>query len=143
MAISKSSSWSMQSSTREIDTPPHTTYLVKCQHTTRMTYATPSSEDLQWRGEARQRLVWMFSSTESPSVFPTGIWTSKEKAEVWIASVSASGVLSGYLLDKSAWDSNVRLGLLKLSKPERDTSEFKRKFTTAIDHFHYKDGHSS
>jgi len=84
-----------------------------------------------------ERVVWLFSPVDAPSRFPAGIWTTREAAEAWIASVDARGVLSAYTLDESAWDANVRLGLLKLSSDERSTSRFKRQFTTALDHYHY------
>jgi hypothetical protein len=85
-----------------------------------------------------ERLVWVFTPASAASKFPTGVWTSREAAEAWIRSVDARGVLSAYTLDESAWDGNVRLGLLKLSKPERSEAKFKRTFTTAVDHFHYE-----
>lgn len=84
-----------------------------------------------------ERIVWVFNPVDSPSRFPAGIWTSRAAAEEWIRSVDARGVLSAYTLDESAWDANVRLGLLKLSEPERSEAAFKRKFTTAVDHYHY------
>lgn len=81
--------------------------------------------------------MWVFNPVDSPSRFPAGIWTSRAAAEEWIRSVGARGVLSAYTLDESAWDANVRLGLLRLSEPERSEAAFKRKFTTAVDHYHY------
>ena len=80
----------------------------------------------------------MFHSLDAKSVFPTGIWASRENAEAWIRKMNAAGTLSAYVLDESAYDSNVRLGHLKLTKPEREAIEFQRKFTTAVDHYHYE-----
>lgn len=89
---------------------------------------------------ANEKLVWIFHSDDAKSVHPCGVWTSREKAEAWIKRVDAAGILSAYVLDESAYDSNVRLDLLKLTKPERLTPEFHRRFTTAVDHEHYHRG---
>jgi hypothetical protein len=64
------------------------------------------------------------------------VWSSREGAEAWIKRVGAVGMLSAYVLDESAYDSNVRLGMLKLTKPERSTVEFQRRFTSAVEHEH-------
>ena len=80
-------------------------------------------------------LVWVFQRTGGH--FPSGVWSSKENAERWIQQAGAAGTLSAYVLDESAYDSNVRLELLKIDNPERLTREFRRDFTTAIDHDHY------
>lgn len=98
---------------------------------------TPCTSSSRHRGP-RVALVWTFHAEASR--FPSGVWTSKSQAEQWIAEVSASGLLSAYALNESAWDANVRLGALKAESPARHTAEFKRKFTTPIDHFHYHDG---
>jgi hypothetical protein len=90
-----------------------------------------------------EAVVWVFNSSEAASAFPSGVWRTKETAEEWIHEVRASGTLSAYVLDESAWESNVRMGHLKLSKPERATIAFMRRFTTAIDHAHYEDGRSA
>ena len=83
-------------------------------------------------------LVWVFHSSDAKTVHPCGVWSSKEKAESWIREVGANGILSAYVLDESAYDSCVRLGTLRLSKPERATAEFQRVFTSAVDHEHYE-----
>lgn len=87
---------------------------------------------------AGERLVWVFSPVDSSNRFPSGVWSTRAAAEKWITSVDARGVLSAYVLDESAWNSNVRLGMLKLTEPRRETSEFKRCFTSAVDHYHYE-----
>lgn len=85
-----------------------------------------------------EHVVCMFHSLDVKSVFPTGIWASRKKAEAWIKKLNAADALSAYTPDESAHDSNVRLGHLKLTKPEPGTIEFQRKFTTAVDHHHYE-----
>ena len=85
------------------------------------------------------RQIWVFNSDQAASVFPCGVWSSRERAEQWIAQVGASGTLSAYILDESAYDSNVRLGQLRLDlgKQDRYAVEYERTFTTAIDHSHF------
>jgi hypothetical protein len=68
------------------------------------------------------------------------VWSSRANAEHWIARLGASGTLSAYVLNESAYDSNVTAGRLKADGPERRTPEFIREFTTPIDHSHYTDG---
>lgn len=85
-------------------------------------------------------VVWMFHAEGNRSVFPSGVWRDRSKAQCWISEMQASGILSAYVLDESAHESNVRLGLLKLSEPRRTTPEFIRTFTTAVDHYHFEHG---
>lgn len=85
---------------------------------------------------ASEHLVWVFQSSDATSGHPSGMWSSRERAEAWIKRVGAAGMLSAYVLDESAYDSNIRLGMLKLTKPERSTLEFQRGFTSAVDHVH-------
>jgi hypothetical protein len=89
---------------------------------------------------ANEPLVWMFHTEGTRSVFPSGVWRDRAKAQDWIAQMGASGILSAYVLDESANESNVRLGLLKLSEPRKTTPEFIRSFTTAVDHHHFEHG---
>lgn len=81
----------------------------------------------------------MFTDTRMAKAFPTGVWPTRESAEAWIRRVQAEGVLSAYVLGESAYESNVRLGMLKLDlgKQDRKAPEFERVFTTAVEHFHY------
>ncbi len=83
-----------------------------------------------------ERVVWVFTPADSAACFPAGVWSTKEKATQWIRDVGAAGCLSAYILDESAYESNVRLGLLKVVEPAKITPEFKRRFTTAVDHSH-------
>jgi hypothetical protein len=85
---------------------------------------------------ASEHLVWVFQSSDATSGHPSGVWSSRERAEAWIKRVGAAGMLSAYVLDESAYDSNVRLGMLKLTNPERSTVEFQRRFTSAVEHEH-------
>jgi hypothetical protein len=86
---------------------------------------------------ASEHFVWVFQSSDATSGHPSGVWSWREWAEAWIKRVGAVGMLSAYVLDESAYDSNVRLGMLKLTKPERSTSDFQRRFTSAVGHEHY------
>jgi hypothetical protein len=85
------------------------------------------------------RMMWVFNHAQGGAGFSCGVCSSRERAERWIADVGAAGTLSAYIVDESAYDSAVRLGRLRLDlgKRPRDTPEFKRSFTTAVDHFHY------
>lgn len=91
---------------------------------------------------AGERVVWVFYSSDARAVHPCGVWSTRECADAWIRRVDARGILSAYILDESAYDSNVRLGLLRLTKPERETLEFQRRYNTAVDHDHYNGPHA-
>lgn len=98
------------------------------------------NESIRCESIADTDLAWAFTSSEGRAVYPCGIWMDRSKAEQWIESVGASGTLSAYLVDESAYDSNVRLARLRVEQPERRSPEFKRRYTTAIDHAHYENG---
>lgn len=92
-------------------------------------------------GETNQlRLAWVFTTSEGVGAFPCGVWLDRAGAERWIESVGASGTLSAYVVDESAYDSNVRLARLSAESEERRSAEFKRRYTTAIDHAHFQNG---
>ena len=84
--------------------------------------------------------MWLFHAEGNPATFPSGVWGDRTRAEEWITRMRASGTLSAYVVGESAYDSNVRLGLLKLSEARRSTQEFMRTFSTAVDHRHFEHG---
>ena len=99
-------------------------------------------EDFPSRMDA-ERLVWVFHSDDVKNQFPTGVWSDRRLAEEWIRKVGATGILSAYVLNESAYDSNVRLGLLDVEKQGRRDIGFMRQFTTAVDHVHFDSASTS
>lgn len=88
-----------------------------------------------------EHIFWCFSPEDHNGPGVAGIWDSRQAAETWIRGVGASGVLSGYVLNKPAYDSIVERGWLNLDRGYgRRTPKFQSEFTTPIDHFHYENG---
>ena len=53
--------------------------------------------------------VWVFNG--SGSHFPSGVFTTAEKAEAWIQKRSLSGTLTLYHVDEGAYDWSIRNAL--------------------------------
>lgn len=84
--------------------------------------------------------VWVFNGERSP--FPSGVFTSREKAEAWIAHHRLSGVLTRYPLDDGVYDWAVSSGVFRPSRDDQRSSGFIGRFSSASqDHDHFEDGH--
>ena len=85
-----------------------------------------------------ERLVWVFNGPHGR--FPSGVFTSVESAEAWIAKHGLSGVLTGYPLDKGAWDWTTARGYFKAKREDQATAPFIANFASGRHHIHYEDG---
>lgn len=84
-------------------------------------------------------MIWVFHSVNSR--FPGGVFTSKEKAEVWIAANKLTGMLTAYPPDQGVYDHAIESGAFKPVKEEHFTSGFIGGFTSASqEHYHYENG---
>jgi hypothetical protein len=74
--------------------------------------------------------------------FPGGAFSSRERAEAWIAERRLSGMLTAYPLDEGAFDWALRVGAVTGRARERgNESQFVGGFTSAVqEHYHYDDG---
>jgi hypothetical protein len=80
--------------------------------------------------------VWVFHGMGGR--FTSGIFTTREKAEVWIKKHVLTGVLTRYPLDISAYDWALETGTFRIKKPEQTSAEFIQKFTSGSqEHYHY------
>ncbi len=96
-------------------------------------------EDLnaRWVDHVPDQYVYVF--TPKGATYPAGIWNTESEAGTWIVTHGAVGMLSKYAVGLSAHQAVVDLGLLRLDRPERETVEFIRNFTSAVDHWHFGD----
>jgi hypothetical protein len=83
--------------------------------------------------------VWIFNGNQSP--FPSGVFKSKESAELWISKWGVTGTLTEYPVDMGMYDYAISKGQFRPSKPEHETAFFIGKFSGGgIDHAHYELG---
>lgn len=81
--------------------------------------------------------VWVFSGGGK---FPSGVFSTIEKAEAWIAGHSLSGVLTWYPLDAGIYDWIVASDIWQPYRDDQRTPEFIGSFSSAYRHHHYESG---
>ena len=84
--------------------------------------------------------VWIFVG--DGGAHPGGAFSTRERAESWIAARRLSGVLTAYPLDEGAFDWAHRTGAVTGRARDRgDDPVFVGNFVTAVqDHYHYEHG---
>jgi len=83
--------------------------------------------------------VWIFNGQNSR--FPSGVFTSKELADIWIKKHRLTGVLTLYPLDQGTYDWAIEKELFTPKKEHEFSSAFIEKFSSASqEHHHYLDG---
>jgi len=89
-----------------------------------------------------ERTVWVFTGSQASkaSLFPSGVFSSQESAEAWIATHELSGTLTLYRVDVGAYDWAVQNGYFRPTKPHHSTPEFIAGFSGGDVHFHYESG---
>jgi hypothetical protein len=82
-------------------------------------------------------MVWVFNGPNS--TFPSGVFSTKERAEDWIHRHRLEGTLTAYPLDISAYDWALKHNLFKPRRDDQKSPEFMQRFTTASqEHYHYR-----
>ncbi len=81
--------------------------------------------------------VWVFNGGGQ---FPSGVFSSKEKAEEWIGTHALTGVLTFYPLDEGMYEWAVRHGYFTPKKEHQTTSAFIGEFACGAVHHHYDRG---
>jgi hypothetical protein len=82
--------------------------------------------------------VWVFNGINH---FPSGIFSSREKAEQWIAKHQLSGCLTKYPMDIGIYEWAIANGAFKPKRPEHSQPKFIGRFSSAsLEHYHYEDG---
>ena len=81
--------------------------------------------------------VWVFNGEGSS--FPSGVFTSREAAEAWIAKHALSGTLTAYPLDTGIYEWAISKGYYSSEKPV--SAILVGRFSSAYqDHAHFIDG---
>ena len=84
--------------------------------------------------------VWVFSGGGS---FPSGVFTSRERAEEWIRHHRLTGTLTAYPPDLGVYDWTIQKGWFQPRREDQRTSDFVGRFSSAYqEHYHYEDGNS-
>lgn len=86
-----------------------------------------------------QRSVWIFLGERAH--WPSGVFSSREAAERWVAEHRLTGMITEYPVDVGVYDWAVARGSFRPSKPRHSSSEFIGEFTAAVqNHGHFTDG---
>ncbi|WP_189002735.1 DUF7710 domain-containing protein [Deinococcus roseus] len=91
--------------------------------------------------EALQKGQWVWVFNGVGGGFPSGIFSTREKAQKWIEQHQLSGTLTAHPLDQSAYDWAVSRGSFKPRKPEHFSGHFMGQFSSASQpHEHFENG---
>jgi hypothetical protein len=83
--------------------------------------------------------VWVFNGEKAQ--FPSGVFSTQENAEAWIAAQGLSGTLTQYPMDVGVYDWAVQKGSFKPKRDDQRSAEFIAQFSSALQvHFHYRNG---
>ncbi|MDC1142096.1 hypothetical protein OAU50_03320 [Planctomycetota bacterium] len=85
--------------------------------------------------------VWVFNGANMN--FPSGVFSTRERAEEWIQDKRLTGTLTRYPVDVSAYDHSIANGTFRPKGPQHETPEFIGKFSGGEVHFHYEDGQAA
>ncbi len=81
-------------------------------------------------------MVWVFNGANA--AFPSGVFSTKERAEEWIRTHRLEGTLTAYPVDIPVYDWALSHGLFKPRRDDQSSSAFMQRFTTASqEHYHY------
>ena len=83
--------------------------------------------------------VWVFNGVHSP--FPSGVFSTREGAEIWIEKELLSGTLTRYPLNIGAYEWSIAIDAFKPKREDHKTPEFIGKFSGGEEHYHFEDGH--
>jgi hypothetical protein len=88
---------------------------------------------------ASNTFVWVFVGEHA--AFPSGVFTTRERADSWIRNHRLSGVLTAYPVDQGAYDWAIDQGFFNPKNDDKRTPDFIGKFSSAMqEHFHYAEG---
>jgi hypothetical protein len=82
--------------------------------------------------------VWLFNGGGD---FPAAVFSTRGKAEAWIAERRLSGVLTKYPVDVPVYEWAIANGAFKPKRPDQSEPQFIGRFSSASqEHYHYTDG---
>lgn len=82
--------------------------------------------------------VWIFHGAGAQ--FASGVFSSLERAEGWIATHRLTGLLTRYPLDEGSYDLAVANGSFRPERYDQKTPEFIQRFTDGTFHHHFEHG---
>mgnify|MGYP000392113644 CR=1 FL=1 len=83
--------------------------------------------------------IWIFNGEKGS--FPSGAFSTIEKAEEWIKGHGLSGVLTEYPIDIGVYDWALEKGFFKPKRDDQKEAPFIQRFSDARqNHFHYENG---
>ncbi|MCI9054119.1 MAG: hypothetical protein HFJ87_03105 [Muribaculaceae bacterium] len=83
--------------------------------------------------------VWAFQGENALGV--SGIYTSRETAELFIRKHSLSGILQKIPLNTSIYEWSIAMGYFVPSKEYMKSTGFIQQFSSAyLEHYHFRDG---
>jgi hypothetical protein len=83
--------------------------------------------------------VWVFCGDDSTAV--SGAFTSREKAEAWIAEHHLDGTLTRLPLDCGIYEWTIENGFFNPAQDYQRSSKFVSRFSSAyLEHYHFENG---
>jgi len=83
--------------------------------------------------------IWVFCGSSAP--FPSGVFTSIDLAEQWIAKYKLTGTLTRYPINIGIYDWAIQNNFFKPKDDKHKTAKFIQQFSSASqEHYHYEDG---
>ncbi len=83
--------------------------------------------------------MWVFHGNGGR--FTSGVYSSRERAEDWIAQHGLSGMLTAYPLDQGVYDWATLHGTFRVKRDEHRPPDFIGTFSSAYqEHAHYEHG---
>ena len=83
--------------------------------------------------------MWVFNGASA--TFPSGVFSSREKAEAWIQLHGLTGVLTRYPIDIGVYEWTIEVGAFKPKRDDQTTPQFIQRFSSASqEHYHYENG---
>lgn len=84
-----------------------------------------------------EEFVWVFNGHRNH--YPSGVFTTREKAEEWINKHKLEGTLTAYPLDISVYDWAIEKSYFKPKKPEHTEAYWIANFSHAAqEHYHFE-----
>lgn len=85
------------------------------------------------------RTIWIFHGESARMA--SGVFSTKELADIWIEEHKLSGLLTEYPIDTGVYDWATLNKLFVVKKDSHRTAQFKQRFTSAKQtHYHYENG---
>ena len=83
--------------------------------------------------------VWVFLGERA--IHPAAVFSSREKAEVWIAAHGLDGILTLYPVDEPIYEWAIARGIFRPKQPYQFEAKFIQRFSSASqDYYHYELG---